>query len=556
MATKINVDRFPRLVENALDDHCRFDGPLVSEVPRTPANGGALVDPPFRQVRQLISENRQNAIASFDLCGVPRGELMQAARDELVRLATNYTGSYREVHLEQDASTAPIIMSGHQPTLFHPGVWFKNVALSHLAAAHHAIGVHLIVDNDQVAAPAIDVPQVNGTSITRNAVPLDAAQSARPYEEWQIRDRAQFNAAGAKIAGQVAQLAAKPIIERLWPRAMAAADRHGNLGLALSQARHEFEAGWQLKTLELPVSRMSDTDSFRHFCGHILNNVQSFQEVYNREVLRYRKAHHIRSQAHPVPVLRAGDGWFEAPFWTWSSTSPQRQPLFVRHNGDRLELRTGLQGEIREAPAADCEIVRWLHELRDGGVKIRPRALSMTMYTRLILCDLFLHGIGGAKYDELGDTITEAFFGVRPGEFMTLSATVQLPLGSSQVDADDIRQLDGCLRDLYFHPDRHIDLGSPKCSVEAGRLVRRKQVLLVSQPPRGHRKAWHREIVEINQQLRVSVAETREMLLGERTELTRQLQNETVLRSREFSFALFPESRLKQLLLDLCDAPR
>ena len=37
--------------------------------------------------------------------------------------------------------------------------------------------------------------------------------------------------------------------------------------------------------------------------------------------------------------------------------------------------------------------------LRESGVKIRPRAILTTLYSRLFLSDLFIHGIGGAKYD-------------------------------------------------------------------------------------------------------------------------------------------------------------
>ena len=48
------------------------------------------------------------------------------------------------------------------------------------------------------------------------------------------------------------------------------------------------------------------------------------------------------------------------------------------------------------------------------------------MYARLVLSDLFLHGIGGAKYDQLTDLIIARFFGLQPPGFVTLSATVLL----------------------------------------------------------------------------------------------------------------------------------
>ena len=51
-----------------------------------------------------------------------------------------------------------------------------------------------------------------------------------------------------------------------------------------------------------------------------------------------------------------------------------------------------------------------------------------TLFARLFLGDLFMHGIGGAKYDQVTDSLVERFFGVKPPGFMTLTATLRLPV--------------------------------------------------------------------------------------------------------------------------------
>ena len=51
------------------------------------------------------------------------------------------------------------------------------------------------------------------------------------------------------------------------------------------------------------------------------------------------------------------------------------------------------------------------------------------MFARYLLGDLFLHGIGGAKYDELGDEVSGRFFGFEPPGYLTLSMTLWLGLG-------------------------------------------------------------------------------------------------------------------------------
>jgi hypothetical protein len=523
------------------------------------ANGAALVEPPLGDVAEMLADNRRKAqidfgpkiAGAFDLS---RSQLAHQARREIVRLATAYTGSYR--HVADSYETDSMIMSGHQPSLFHPGVWFKNFALSQLATTHAATAIHLIVDNDIVAAPAIETPAKADETVVRQRVMLDDAQSARPYEEWQIINRACFDKVADSLAAQLKPFVEEPLITQLWPAAQAAADRHGNLGLALSQARHSLEEEIGLQTLELPVSRMADTASFRQFCAAILLNAVNFRSIYNQEVVTFRTAHRIRSQAHPVPQLQATEDWIEVPFWTWTSAAPTRLPLYVRRVGNELELRPGRDGTIRRGPANPGATATWLADLRGAGLKIRPRALSMTMFARLLLSDLFLHGIGGAKYDELGDAIAAAFFGIEPAGFMTMSATVLLPLGSRQIDQDDVRQMDGCIRDLWFHPEDHVDVRSDQCPTDIRNLAEKKNALKVSPPPRGNRKVWHDEIAQINDSLRAHLLEQRETLLRERSLLVSQLRSEDVLRSREFSFSLFAKPRLKAVLLDLSSPSR
>ena len=40
----------------------------------------------------------------------------------------------------------------------------------------------------------------------------------------------------------------------------------------------------------------------------------------------------------------------------------------------------------------------------------------LTLWARLLLCDLFIHGIGGAQYDRVTDLIVENYFGVTAAE--------------------------------------------------------------------------------------------------------------------------------------------
>ena len=87
------------------------------------------------------------------------------------------------------------------------------------------------------------------------------------------------------------------------------------------------------------------------------------------------------------------------------------------------------------------------------GIKLRPRALITTMYARLVLSDLFIHGIGGAKYDELTDLIIRRFFGIEPPAYITATATFRLPIERPQVSLEDVRDSAQRIREARYRPE-------------------------------------------------------------------------------------------------------
>ena len=97
-------------------------------------DGQKLIDPPWEALPQVVTANRaQLASVDYDVQGRSLAELSASARRELVEKATAYTAQYRDVpaRLQNAESLAdvPFILAGHQPQLFHPGVWYKNFVL-------------------------------------------------------------------------------------------------------------------------------------------------------------------------------------------------------------------------------------------------------------------------------------------------------------------------------------------------------------------------------------------------------------------------------------------
>src|SRR5205807_9175637 len=195
----------------------------------------------------------------------------------------------------------------------------------------------------------------------------------------------------------------------------------------------------------LPFSRVCQAEPFARFAAHLLAHLPRLWEVYNDSLAEYRRNNHLRSASHPVPNLAAIDGWLEAPFWIWRRDDPRRRAVFAQQSGDELRLSDRAGFELRLPLSADGDAgaaAEMLHALHGRGIKLRTRALTTTLWARLALGDLFIHGLGGAKYDQLTDALIERFFGLTPPAFLTVSGTLYLPVERPEVSESDVRRLD------------------------------------------------------------------------------------------------------------------
>jgi hypothetical protein len=271
-------------------------------------------------------------------------------------------------------------------------------------------------------------------------------------------------------------------------------------------------------------------------------------EVHNAVLARYRSAHGIRSTHHPVPALAVDGEWREAPFWAWRHDQPRRHPLFVRQLARTMELRMlGEDEPFLELPLAPdreaCCAVERLQSLSARRIRVRTRALSTTLFSRLLLSDLFVHGIGGAKYDELGDEIMSGFYGIEPPTFLTLSMTLWLGLPVNAATPAQLAFTERALRDLTFNPDRHLD--EPRAP-DVEKLVDAKR-LAIALPvaTRRQRRARFAGIRHCNEELQGAVEAQRAGLRARRAELQDGVRHNGVACSREYSFVIHSHARLR-----------
>jgi hypothetical protein len=515
----------------------------------------AWIDPHLREVPSVVQQNRDRlARGQCDVQGRSMERLAATAREGLVQAAVRYTACYRDVDDAVGQRGRSILLAGHQPQLFHAGVWFKTFVLDALAREHDALAVQLLIDNDACRRTSIDVLGGSPVEPMSQAVAFDRMGDVVPYEQRKIHDLETFQSFGRRVAGVIAPHVPEPLLAELWPRAIAASRRTDNLGQCIAQARHQMESTWGLATLEVPLSVVCQTEEFRWFTVHLLTHLPRLHAIYNSALGQYRQAARIRSRSHPVGDLARRDQWLEAPLWVWDAGQPQRRPLWVRRRGQQLLLSDGVTPPwpLDARPDGDGGwAVDQLGQLAQRGIVLRPRALITTMYARLLLGDLFVHGIGGAKYDQLTDMLIQRFFEREPPGFLTVSATLLLPVARPQVGREDLRRAEQQLRELRFHPERHLDGVRPGLDPQVSELVAEKRRWIQTHPPRGAGRARHEAIERVNQALAPRVRIARERLLQERDDIRTLLKHHSILASREYAFCLFPESYLQSALRGL-----
>ena len=121
-----------------------------------------------------------------------------------------------------------------------------------------------------------------------------------------------------------------------------------------------------------------------------------------------------------MPDLEIGDV-IELPFWLDDLAAGTRARAAVRRRGDGFVLADDF------AFAADTPPRDLLLWLRKNRKRLSTRALSLTMFLRLCVCDVFVHGIGGGHYDQVADRLIRDYFKLEPPGFVVATATLFHP---------------------------------------------------------------------------------------------------------------------------------
>ncbi len=327
----------------------------------------------------------------------------------------------------------PLIVTGHQVELVHPGVWAKNVLIGVLADRVGGVAAHLAVDTDapkhlELRFPGVSLPITDDPAI---ATAPWAGQLHLPTGTYLDRIVALF-----------AEAAAHWPFSSLFPSLLNGlrdgAPQAGNLTTPLMNAIHQLDLSLGLNHNVFLASDIWESPAYLAFVHHVLARAESFAHAYNAALDDFRRVRGIRNTGRPWPKLHAERDRCEVPFWLDELDQPSRQRARIERDRDEWALRLPggdcfvLNPAVDAIRAADA-FGRFLAQRR---YRLAPRAMTLTAFVRLFLADHFVHGIGGGQYDAVTDRIIADWLGVEPPEFAVTTATLFFPTATLEAPVD------------------------------------------------------------------------------------------------------------------------
>ncbi|MEE8170586.1 MAG: hypothetical protein V3T70_08565, partial [Phycisphaerae bacterium] len=368
---------------------------------------------------------------------------------------------------------APRLLTGHQPEFFHPGVWAKNVLAAHTAGRLSGEAVFLVVDNDATHQLALCWPEQHENGLRIGELALDPAPAGCTFEQWPTRTSSEWRSLWQGLPESVIREHDRPLRHFLEsmidpgggpPPDARASDyvRRWSAGIGALDRALGVAAPAIARVGALADAAGVSSVSWGAFVTHLLVNAASFAAAYNAALRTYRDQKGIRGTHRPIPDLVMRDGRTEAPLWASRPGETRRRVFVETAIGDRTKIFAGDQpiGEFGadQSLPTDGALGSW---------NLRPRALTLTLYARMFLSDLFIHGLGGATYDEITDGVIRRFFGVEPPEYACVTATLRLPIKTYDVRPTHLASVQRRLRDARYNPRRLVHWSSSRGSSAA-----------------------------------------------------------------------------------------
>lgn len=418
--------------------------------------------------------------------------------------------------------TAPVIATGHQPTLWHPGILAKDLALGVFTQHNACSMIHVVVDHNPIGPLTLAIPARQNDELFSRRLRLQQISQAEPLPPnrlppiptsaiERVLNEVQGDTSGfirdglARIVRAYRQTGGKPSL---------ATQATSVLGRLKSPHLGQHQGAWstsQVLTL--------------HFLDRLLADPVACVRCYNRATIAYPGA--------GIRPLYAGRDVVEVPLWAQDATTctpvyidlgdSRRPQLFTTAHNAHLDL-TG-----------------------DNAVAyLRPRAVTLSAVMRSQHCDLFVHGAGGGVYDQVTERWWQDWTGEDLAPKAVVSADVYLPFDVPVATQAQRAHAQWLSHHLPHNLDRLVD---SRDSAEA-RLRREKRALLDhmhdDRDKRRRSKAFKR-IHAINAELRSRHTRALEEAARRLQDARVGVRNAAIASRRDWFFALYPDTQLQAL---------
>ncbi len=395
----------------------------------------------------------------------------------------------------------PIVATGHQTLLWHPGILVKYLAVNAFSRSASLSTANLIVDQHADGFGEFSMPlrRADGSlavrrvelTVPRPGVPMGLHE---PFDPPALPTR--LNAASDSV-------------QRGCQRIVAAVGAHRdspNAAMQMAHALADLMHSWVA-----PLTNVCATDLMHTTLARALLRLMA--DDPHRCARHYNDAVRAMPEAGVGPLL-VRDDYVEVPLWR------------IRSDGSRMR-------------AYDNDIQNWL---AGDDITLMPRALFMTALIRLVMCDLFIHGTGGANYDRAMERWIRDWLSVQVNPIAVVTATLRLSLmDRASMPAADVETARHAYRHAWHDPVSG-DGSAPS--------VTKQSLLDAIKRERFGSLARRRAFFEMHSQLESQRQEQSRRISQHREQLDRAVRaarDSEITRRRDWPFPLYPKELISEL---------
>ena len=305
----------------------------------------------------------------------------------------------------------PVVATGHQTLLWHPGILAKYLVVAAFAAeAEGPATANLVVDQHTGVFGEFDVP-VRGADGALSARTLTLT---RPRRDVPMGRHPPFEPLPPPAELPAALPSVRSGVERIFA-AVAAHRNEDNAALQMAAALSDLMSPWVGPAFpQVTASRLIETTLGRALVEEMAGDPRRCAACYNAAI-------DAVPEGGIAPLSVTGEV-VELPLW-----------------------RLGPDGRRHRAHQGDLS----QPQPRQGFL---PRALFLTALVRLGMCDLYVHGTGGARYDHAMELWLADWLGLEPSPIVVATATLRLPLRGAGEPPEPLESAVAAARRAWHDP--------------------------------------------------------------------------------------------------------